>query len=64
VGDSDKIDEIFEKSSLYKTELKIFIVQPGLSKAKASEEQMELLAVTESYLKETYRLPFIVIASE
>lgn len=64
VGDSDIIDEIFEKSSIYKTELKIFMVQPGLSKAKASEEQLELLAVTESYLKETYRIPFTVIASE
>lgn len=64
VGNSDKIDEIFEMSSIYKTNLKIFMVQPGLSKEKASEEQLELLAVTESYLKETYQIPFIVIASE
>lgn len=64
IGDSDKIDEIFEKSSVYKTELKIFVVQPGLSKKDASEEQLELLAVTESFLKETYRIPLTVIASE
>lgn len=36
---------------------KIFIVQPGLSKAQASTEQLELLSVTETYLMETYRLP-------
>jgi len=39
------------------------IVQPGLSKAQVSREQLELLSVTETYLMETYRLPFGVIAS-
>ena len=63
-GDFDKIEEILEKSSVYRTELAIFIVQPGLSKAKASSEQLELLSVTESYLKETYMIPFGIIASE
>jgi superfamily II DNA or RNA helicase len=63
-GDFDKIEEILEKSSVYKTELAIFIVQPGLSKAKASSEQLELLSVTESYLKETYMIPLGIIASE
>jgi hypothetical protein len=63
-GDFDKIEEILEKSSVYKMELAIFIVQPGLSKAKASSEQLELLSVTESYLKETYMIPFDIIASE
>lgn len=64
LGNSDKIDEFVEKSSVYKTELSIFIVQPGLSEKKASEEQLELLAVTESFLKETYRIPLTVIASK
>lgn len=35
--------------------LKIYIVQPGLSKAQASAEQLELLSVTETYLMEPYR---------
>jgi hypothetical protein len=63
-GDGDRIDEIFEKSDVYRTELKIFMVQPGLSKEKASQEQLELLAVTENYLKETYLIPLTLIGSE
>ena len=63
-GDTDKIDEIMEKSIVYRTDLAIVVVQPGLSKARASSEQLELLSVTESYLKETYLIPFTVIASE
>lgn len=50
-------------SRLCPVTLKIYIVQPGLSKAQASAEQLELLSVTETYLMETYRLPFGVIAS-
>jgi superfamily II DNA or RNA helicase len=63
VGSTDKIDEIAEKSSVYKTDLKVSIVQPGLSKSQVSEEQLELLSVTESYLKDTYLIPITVIAS-
>lgn len=43
--------------------LKVFIVQPGLSKAKASESQLRLLAVTERYLSDTYGVPLGVICS-
>ena len=43
--------------------LSIFIVQPGLSRSKASNEQLELLSVTDNYLLETYKLPFSIIAS-
>lgn len=64
VGDSDRIEEMAEKSIVYRTQAKIFMVQPGLSKKKVSPEQLELLSVTESYLKETYLIPFGVIASE
>jgi superfamily II DNA or RNA helicase len=64
IGDSDIIDEIAEKSCVYKTELNIFLVQPGLSKPKVSVEQLELLSVTESFLKETYMIPFTVIANK
>lgn len=46
------------------TELKIFIVQPGLSKSEASIDQLRLLSVTEAYLMETCQLPFGVIASD
>lgn len=43
--------------------LHVFIVQPGLSRAKASDEQLKLLAATELYLKETLDVPLTVIAS-
>lgn len=64
VGDSDLIEEIAEKSMVYRTQAKVFMVQPGVSKKKVSPEQLELLSVTESYLKETYLIPFSIIASE
>ncbi|UCH95728.1 MAG: DEAD/DEAH box helicase family protein [Candidatus Aminicenantes bacterium] len=44
--------------------LSIYIVQPGLSRAKASNAQLELLGVTENHLMETMRLTFGVIASK
>jgi hypothetical protein len=43
--------------------LKVFVVQPGLSKAAASASQMTLLAVTERYLSDTYEVPFSVMCS-
>lgn len=41
----------------------VYVVQPGLSQAAAETAQLELLAVTEMYLKTTYEIPFGVIAS-
>jgi len=34
-----------------------------LSRANASDDQLQLLGVTQNYLMETYKLPFGVIAS-
>ena len=62
-GDDELLATIREMSYLCPVSLKIFIVQPGLSKAQVSDEQLELLSVTENYLMGTYRLPFGVIAS-
>ncbi|MEQ1603952.1 MAG: DEAD/DEAH box helicase family protein [Pyrinomonadaceae bacterium] len=62
-GDTDKLHEILEMSRLYKTEMSIFAVQPGLSKAQIGASQLELLGVTETYLTETYLIPFTVISS-
>jgi hypothetical protein len=62
-GDNELLLTIREMSRLCPVSLKIYIVQPGLSKAHATREQLELLSVTETYLMETYRLPFGVIAS-
>lgn len=62
-GDKDKLVTIREMARVSPVRLKIFIVQPGLSKAGATGEQRELLSVTENHLMETYKLPFTVIAS-
>jgi len=62
-GEGELLLTIREMSRLCPVSLKIYIVQPGLSKAQATREQLELLSVTETYLMETYRLPFGIIAS-
>jgi hypothetical protein len=62
-GDADDLFEVMEMSRVYAVELKIFIVQPGLSKLKATIGQLELLSVTENHLMGTYQIPFTVIAS-
>jgi len=63
-GNNDKLFEIKEKNRYLPIDLKVFIVQPGLSKNQASNDQLRILGVTENYLMETYKLPFGVIASE
>ncbi len=62
-GDSNELIKIREMSRVCPIRLKIFIIQPGLSKANATVDQLELLSVTENHLMETYNLPFVVIAS-
>jgi hypothetical protein len=44
-------------------EYKVFVVQPGLSKAKIATAFLDVLGATESFLKDTYSMPLAVIAS-
>ena len=62
-GTGDLLYVIQEMSRFCPIDLSIAIVQPGLSKAEASRDQLELLSVTENHLFETFRIPFSVIAS-
>lgn len=62
-GNSEDLIVIREMSRVCPIQLKIFIVQPGLSKQSATVDQLELLSVTENHLMETYNLPLVVIAS-
>jgi len=62
-GTKEDMDKIIRMSDVYDLRLNIFIVQPGVSKAIITAEQRKLLAVTESYLLETFELPFRVITS-
>ena len=63
LGDGELLQTIREISHVCPVSLKISIVQPGVSKAQVSREQLELMSVTENYLMETYQLEFGVIAS-
>jgi len=63
-GDREQLRRIREISRMAMLTVRIFIVQPGVSKGAATTAQLELLSVTENYLMETFRLPFAVIASE
>lgn len=64
-GTLQELALIKEKSRrFYKTDFKIYIIQPGLSAGSASEQQLELLAVTENYLIETYMIELEVIGNE
>ena len=62
-GSAEELVRIREISRERAVRVKVFVVQPGLSKAGASRDQLELLSVTENHLMETYQLPFTVIAS-
>lgn len=64
IGSATDLLRIREKADSQRVSLRVFIVQPGLSKAEATREQLELLAVTENYLLETFAVPFAIVASE
>jgi len=64
VGDTDRLQTILDVSRLRPLTVRVFIVQPGVSRANATRDQLELLSVTENHLMETYQLPFGVISSE
>jgi superfamily II DNA or RNA helicase len=62
-GDETLLLAVREASRRVPVTLKISIVQPGVQRARASRAQLTLLAVTEAYLAETYRIAFDVITS-
>jgi hypothetical protein len=62
-GTLELLHTIREISRVYPVLLSVSVIQPGLSKANASPDQLQLLGVTENYLMETYQLSFSVIAS-
>ena len=64
VGDGELLQTNREMSYLCPVSLKIYIVQPGVSRGRVTPGQLELLSVTENYLMETFRISFGVIASE
>jgi superfamily II DNA or RNA helicase len=63
LGDMKTLTLLRDMSRLRKVAVSIYVVQPGLSRQAARQGQLELLAVTERYLQDTYDLPFFVIGS-
>lgn len=63
-GTADELHKVRQMSRRCSVKMSITIIQPGVSKSKISNDQLELLSVTENYLMETYRLPFSVIVSD
>lgn len=63
-GDLEGLAEITNRIPFLKPDFRITIVQPGLSKSSATNNVLELLSVTELYLKETYGITLDVIGSE
>lgn len=53
VGDYRKLLEIQERSRVLRRRVEMIIVQPGLSAARATTSQLDVLASTKSYLKTT-----------
>ncbi len=63
IGHAQKLYELEDSARLLKPSLKIMIAQPGLSKSKVSQPQLELLASTSVYLHETFNAAFEVLCS-
>jgi hypothetical protein len=63
VGDIKKLYEIGDKATVLRRRMEIVIVQPGLSIAQATTQQLDLLASTQAYLKTTINAPLAVWCS-
>lgn len=63
LGDTAVLEEIYAMSGTLAVSMQMILVQPGLSRSKASRSQLELLGSTENYLAETYQIPLRVIGS-
>lgn len=63
VGDAATLLRIQANAQVLRRRMEIVIVQPGLSRSKASPQQLDLLAACQSYLRTTINAPLIVWCS-
>lgn len=63
VGTRDRLIQIRDLSRTCRIAIRVFIVQPGLSKIQAADHQLAVLGVTEQFLQETYQVPLQVYCS-
>ena len=64
IGDENTINSLINMSRVYSTKMNVYIVQPGVSKNKISNAQLELLGVTKTWLFDTLGVKLYVIANE
>lgn len=65
VGDASILMRIADRCHLLRPKFTVTIAQPGVSKLSVSDEQLELLAGTENYIKDSGGgTPLVVITSE
>jgi superfamily II DNA or RNA helicase len=63
VGTAPSFYQVEEKARHLRSSFTMAIAQPGLSKASVSKQQLELLASTEVYVRETANAPLMVFCS-
>ena len=63
VGGYRKLKAIYNKMKVYQTEFNISIVQPGIMKNDLSEDLIQLLSVTSSFLRDTYGINLTILCS-
>lgn len=62
-GDSAILRRLRSRARELAPDVTVLVVQPGVSRQEASNSQLELLAVTDFYLRETAAVPLRVLAS-
>ncbi|MBF6427827.1 DEAD/DEAH box helicase family protein [Nocardia cyriacigeorgica] len=62
-GDLAKLVEIVQQARFRELRVEVAIVQPGMSRVKASTEMRALLGAVQRFLVETYAMPLRVIGS-
>lgn len=62
-GNVRKLVEIKNKLKKFPSELKIYVVQPGVNSCAISDPMHQVLGSTKAYLLDTYGLKFIMICS-
>ncbi|HOC43254.1 MAG TPA: DEAD/DEAH box helicase family protein [Thermoanaerobaculales bacterium] len=62
-GNRENLLRYREMSRRCQVRFRVFIVQPGLLASNVTLDQLQLLAVTENYLMETYGIPFAIVTS-
>ena len=63
LGNRERLIQIKDLSRSCRISIRVFIVQPGLSKEQAADHQLAVLGVTEKFLQETYQVPLQVYCS-